>query len=518
MSGLAAADSEASAKALFAKTARGTAWVVSWRMATRFFGLISTLCLVRLLVPADFGLVTLGVSMATAVDGLAEIGIQDALVRERAPDRQVYNTAFTLAVLRGAITSLAIVLGAAPMARFFGDPRLEYVLFALAFAVLADAATNIGIVDFRRDFAFDKEFKLRVVPRLAGIVVANGGAWIWHSYWALIAAILIGRLLGLAASYAMHPFRPRLTLRAWRPLIAYSTWTWTISLLALFRDRADSFAVGRILGPASVGLYAVGTEIATLPTTELIEPLCRAAFSGFAEARRTDAPAGQTYLRVVGTAAIVTIPAGIGIALVADPLVRVAFGANWLAAVPVVRILGGISIVAVFGYIGMVLLSAHGRLKLVFRAGVAGMCVRVGLLIAVAPRFGLPGVAAAAALGMATEQGVLTWTTLRDARLRSADLIRHVWRPALAGAAMACVLLSSGLLVERAVAEPAAIGPDLLLPAVAGAAVYAAALIALWFLCGRPAGAEQDFAALIARAARPARSMFRIPRLRLKRS
>lgn len=509
-----AGGNEASSKALLAKTARGTAWVVSWRMATRFLGLISTLCLVRLLAPADFGLVTLGVSMATAVDGLAEIGIQDALVRDRAPDRQVYNTAFTLAVLRGAITSLAIVLGAAPMARFFGDKRLEYVLFALAFAVLADAATNIGIVDFRRNFAFDKEFKLRVVPRLVGIVVANGAAWIWHSYWALIASILIGRLLSVAASYAMHPFRPRPTLRAWRALIGYSSWTWTISLLALFRDRVDSFAVGRILGPASVGIYAVGAEIAALPTTELIEPLCRAAFSGFAEGRRTGASAGQTYLRVVGAATLLTMPAGIGIALVADPLVRVAFGANWLAAVPVVRILGGAGIVAVFGYIGMILLSAHGRLKLVFRAGVTGLCIRLGLLIAIAPRFGLSGIAAASALGMAVEQGVLTWTALRDGGLRSGDLMNHIWRPALAGAAMAGVLLKSGLLMERGAAEPAAIGPDLLLPALVGAGIYVAALIALWGLCGRPAGAEQDLMALIARAAQPARRWVRIPRLK----
>ena len=34
-------------------------WVIAWRLGMRILGLISTLVLVRLLVPADFGLLAL---------------------------------------------------------------------------------------------------------------------------------------------------------------------------------------------------------------------------------------------------------------------------------------------------------------------------------------------------------------------------------------------------------------------------------------------------------------------------
>ena len=40
---------------LLLRTARGAAWVITWRLGLRLLGLVSTLILVRLLTPADFG-------------------------------------------------------------------------------------------------------------------------------------------------------------------------------------------------------------------------------------------------------------------------------------------------------------------------------------------------------------------------------------------------------------------------------------------------------------------------------
>jgi lipopolysaccharide exporter len=67
---------------MLVRTAMSTGWIVGWRMATRLFGLVNTLILVRLLVPGDFGLVALGTSFVVAVDTLSTLGVEDALVRE----------------------------------------------------------------------------------------------------------------------------------------------------------------------------------------------------------------------------------------------------------------------------------------------------------------------------------------------------------------------------------------------------------------------------------------------------
>jgi O-antigen/teichoic acid export membrane protein len=370
------------------------------------------------------------------------------------------------------------------------------VLFTLALLTFCEGFTNIGIVDFRREFAFDKEFRLQIIPRLVGIVVAVGSAWIWQSYWALIAGLVTGRLLRVVASYVMHPYRPRLGLRAWRSLLGYSSWTWVITMVALLRDRVDSFVIGRTLNETYVGVYSIGSEVALLPSTELVFPLCRVAFSGFAEARRTEASVGQIYLRLVGAVSLLTIPAAIGVALVAEPLVRLAFGERWLAAIPVVRVLGLAGAFAAPGLMAETLLGVYGQLYRTFGARVVGLAIRLGLLLALTPLLGLLGAAIAAAIGMAVESVVLTLTALRHAGQHVRDLLICIWRPVLASAAMAAVLLASRLLTGTPSAHP-----GLVLPSALGALVYGAVLLGLWKACGHLDGAERDMLTLLARAA-----------------
>ena len=334
---------EGGTESILAKTARGAGWVIGWRLVTRSLGLISTLFLVRLLHPADFGLVTLAMSFGQAIDSLSSLGVEEAVIREKHPTRDLYDSAFTINVIRGFATAVVVALAAWPVARFFGDERLFPVMLVLAAGSLVASFENIGIVDFRRDIAFQKEFVLMSLPRLVSIVVAITLAFVLRSHWALVCAIMTSITLRVGLGYVMHPFRPWFRLRAWRQIAGFSFWSWLISLTSLLRDRCDSFVIGRVFDITQVGIFSLGTEIATLPTTELISPLSRACFSGFASVRSSDssqADTAQAFLRVIGSTALIALPAGVGISLVADPIVKLAFGPGWGGATVVIQVLG----------------------------------------------------------------------------------------------------------------------------------------------------------------------------------
>ncbi|HEY4174380.1 MAG TPA: oligosaccharide flippase family protein, partial [Rhodopila sp.] len=388
---------------LLARAALGMGWIVAWRMTTRLLGLINTLVLIRLLAPADFGLVALGTSFILAIDTLSTIGVEDALVREHSPTVAMYDTAFTMTALRGLVTTLIIAITAVPIAVFFTEPRLAYVLWALAAGTLIGGIGSIGIVDFRRDMAFEKEFLLQILPRLASIGVTIGTALIWHSYWSLVAGILTGRITRTLFSYRMHSWRPRFTLSAWRDLIGFSLWIWAISMAELVRDRIDMFVVGRVMSPTAVGVYAMGEEVAVLPSTEIILPLCRACFSAFAAARRAGQSVEEAFIRPVATTFLITFPVGLGISLIADPLVRLIMGERWVAAIPIIQLLGIMSALGVFGLVASTLLSSNALLRCQFSITVICLGLRFVLLILLVNRFGIRGAAIGAFSGMVIE-------------------------------------------------------------------------------------------------------------------
>lgn len=474
------------------QTAAGAGWTVGWRMATRLLGLLNTLILTRLLMPSDFGLVALGSSFVVALDAVSALGVEDALVREKTPDRELYDTGFTLNLIRSALTGTILALSALPTAGFFREPRLADVLFALALGTTAGGLTNIGIVDFRRTFSFDREFRLLIMPRLAGVVVTVTAALLMRSYWALIAGILTSRSLAVILSYVMHPYRPRLSLRAWRHLAGFSVWTWALGTAALIRDRGDGFLIGWSLDATQVGIYNVGTEIADLPTTELVAPLGRACFSGFAAARHTGEDSGQTYLRVVAVVTLLTFPVAIGISLLADPMVRLAFGPKWLEAILIIQVTALFCSTTVFGQISYALFGAHALLRPMFMITLAGMTLRVLLLIVLLPSLGILGAVYAAGVPMLCEYAIYVALTLRRFKLRLIDLWRRVWRPLVATVVMAAWLYALGLGWTATSGDAASLACQIVIAAGLGAGIYLSTIGVLWFAAACPAGAETD--------------------------
>lgn len=498
---LAAAQKPASAappSSVLARTAAGMGWIVTWRGATRVLGLVSTLILVRLLAPADFGLVALGTGFAQAVDTLSMLGVEDALVRERAPTPEMYDTAFTINALRSLGTATVIAALGQPVAHFFGEPRLATVLYALAVGAVIQATSSIGVIDFRRDMVFHKEFQLNIVPRLVGVAVTLTTAVLTRSYWALIAGIISSQAVRVMFSYRMHPYRPRPTLRAWRSLIAFSLWTWAVSMVDLTRARIDTFVVGRVIDATHVGIYSIGEEIAALPTTELILPLGRAAFSGFTAARHGGGSVADTFMRAVSTMFLISLPAGLGISLVAGPVVRLAVGQSWAAAIPVIQILGVMGSLTVFAVMAGTLLSVYGQLRPLFVNGVCCLLLRLALLVPLVARYGVVGGAAGSLIGAALEQASLVVIAFRRFRLSYRTLWQRIWRILVAAAAMAAGLDALGLGWRSGdVGGTRALAVQLGESVVAGAAIYAVTLLLLWLACGRPAGAEADLLAAL---------------------
>jgi O-antigen/teichoic acid export membrane protein len=483
--------------AILARTARGAGWVVAWRMATRLLGVASTLILVRLLAPQDFGLVALATGFAVAIDGCLAFGLEDQIIRAAAPDRALYDTAFTINLLRGLALCGILFAVATPAAGFFAEDRLADVLRVLGLSAILGGLANVGCAEFRRDQRFDREFRLMIIPRLLGSAVCVSLAIALHTHWALVAGIVTGRAAGVAMSYAMHPYRPRLSLAAARGTIGISFWTWAITVAELLRDRSDNVVIGRLQGAADVGLYAASWEIATLPTNELVLPIARATMPGFAAALRQQGDVGDTYLRIIAVAALLTLPAGIGLSMVAGDIVALAFGQGWLAAVPVMQVLGAASCVCLFGTLSHAVLIAHAMLRSAAGIILAAAAARILLLVVLVGRFVLVGAAYALAISLALEHLAMTWCSLRHLRLPFAAIGRCIWRPALASLAMLLLLNLTGLGWN---APPAAAGPAALALAEAmalGAAAYLAALAGLWALAGRPAGAEADMLALL---------------------
>lgn len=472
------------------KVAIGAGWMILWRLVSRVLGTLSTLVLARLLVPADFGLVAIATTLVVAIDSLSLLGLHDAIIRSPKADRSLFDTAFTLTAMRAAITGGLLALSAGWVAVYFSEPRLEAVIYCLALLALLEGFENIAVVEFRRDLNFRNEFLLFLAPRLTGVVFGIIFAFALRNYWALVGSIALQRIVRLAMSYRIHSYRPGFSFSAWRELLGFSLWAWASSVVQFTKDRFATLILGRNLDSAAVGTFLLGSEIALSPASEIAHPISRVLLSGFAYASRTGGDVVAGFRRAVGIVATMMLPAGIGISAVAGLVVSVALGSAWLSAIPVLQILGFAAPLISLAPIGAMMLIARGHLSLNFGVSlVAAIIVVVGSIVMI--QFGdLRGIAWTMTAAGAFEAVGLLSIAMHRLGASPWRLAGDLWRPLLATAAMAAVLLVTGFGWDNEIRQ---IGPAIaaaLGAVILGAATYVAALAVLWWMAGRPDGAE----------------------------
>ncbi|HEU5294350.1 MAG TPA: lipopolysaccharide biosynthesis protein [Burkholderiaceae bacterium] len=481
--------------------ARGVGWMLLFKLTERSLGIVSTLVLARVLSPQDFGVVAMAQSVIVMVQLLAMFGFDLALIRDPSASVDHYHTAWTLNAALGALICLIVVGLADPIAAFYSKPELFWVVCALAASSLFSGLENIGIVAFRKEMRFRSEFVFQVSRKLVAIGVTVPLAFALESYWALVAGTVASALASTLISYRVHPFRPRFSLAKAAELFSFSRWLLLGNVIGFVRDRAPDFFIGRFAGAAALGAYNVSYEIANLPTTELSAPINRALMPGYAAVADDRAALQRTYLEAFGLLACLAVPAAVGIVALADLLVPVLLGPKWIATVPLVQMLAAIGVFRVMQSSSAMALVAIGHPKSVSLASGLYAGVLLVCLALLVPSLHAEGAAIATAVATLVATPVFLLQLRRYVGIALRRVAYRVWRPACGAAVMLAAVSAA---VPRYAPEMGVVTAieHLAAGAVLAVIAYAGTVVSLWWMVGRPSGAEQALLAQIRRLLR----------------
>lgn len=468
---------------------RGAILTVGMRWTDRLLGLISTLILARLLLPEDFGLVAMATVVAGLLDVLLDLGVGAALIQNTSADREHFDTAWTLRLGQASVAGLALAVSAPFVADFYNDARVAPILLVVALSAVVGGLENIGTVSFQKNMEFGRDFQFFFFKRVFAVVFTIAAAFALRSYWALVLGSLVSRIAGVAVSYWLSSFRPRLSLSRFSSIWSFSQWNIVSAIGHYLANSSSRFIVGKRESAAVLGAYSMGEDIATMPTSELLAPLGRVMYPVFAAAKH-DPP---EFLRVVrlalGVQALLAMPAGVGIALVSHDAIAVLLGEKWLSAADYVKIIGLASVATALCHSAVYMLSSLGMMKRLAAYNWARVAILLLLVLFVFPSAGAKGVASAyltTAFGGLVVIQLLAHQVLPEFGGRA--FILEVWRPLCSTATMALAVL---LVAGQLHGAPHVI--RLLAAILAGATTYAAAILMTWRVAGYPPGAEAYF-------------------------
>jgi len=463
--------------------------MISFKLLQRCLTLISIIVLARLLVPEDFGLVALATAFIAALELFTAFNFDVVLIQRQDSTRVHYDTVWTIQVIFGFVICGVLLALAKPLAGFYEEPRLFNIIVMLSVGTLIKGFENVGVVDFRKNLQFDRDFLFMFIPRFAGFCTTIPVAFWLRSYTALIMGILVMNAANTIGSFLLSKFRPRISLAAYKELFDFSKWLLINNILQFFRHRASDFIIGKLSGPVSLGTFTVAYEVASIPTTELVAPINRAVLPGYAKMAHSLSEIRQGYLDVIGLIALFAIPAAVGIAVTSELFVLVLLGDKWAAAVPL------ISILALAGAVGAMetnittVYMALGKPYILTALFGFYVAILVPMVIMLTLRNGALGAAQAFLLTAIVNLPVYYATMFRTLKLPVSRFLATVWRPIAAAGAM---YLGVGEFVRQLRPASGSVDalPQLLLAVLLGVLIYLTCLTVLWLLSAKPSGAE----------------------------
>jgi O-antigen/teichoic acid export membrane protein len=230
----------------------------------RGLALATTIVVARTLAPASYGAVSLALAVYGVSDTLTNPALGVAVIRRQELDDRTIDVAWTLTLLRSAALGLAIYVAAPLLADLWhGDAETASYLRILSLAPVTGALGNMHAIRLQRALLFGKALLLDNARLLATALVSLVWLAVTGRASSLVLGIVIGNLIYVALSWALISPRPRLAFSAStaRELTQVSRWLMLHGVLVYLSVTVDNLYVGRSLGLAALGAYALAWRI-----------------------------------------------------------------------------------------------------------------------------------------------------------------------------------------------------------------------------------------------------------------
>lgn len=374
------------------QVASSVRWMAGMRVVSQALSWVGTLIVIRILVPEDYALMALASVVIGLLDILDDMGLADAIVKQKDPSKEYIKQIFGLLLVFNAVFYSILFFSSPYVAEFFDDERLILIINVLGLQIIIRTFFYIPDAFMRRKMQF-KKISIINLTSMVGLsvttlVCAFSGLGVWSLVFGTLMATVI-QTIG-AITFSRYFCFPNFSYKGVEDSLSFGVYVVIQRLLFYFYNVADVVIIGKILGPKLLGNYTVAIQIASLPLDKFMRILNDVGFSAFASIQDDQEKMNRLLCKAVRVLSVVVFPVFIGISAIAPELVNVLLGEKWQAAITPLQIISAVMALKMMN-ITEPLLFAMGRPDVNVRAILVG-CFIMPLAFYLGSFWGLLGV------------------------------------------------------------------------------------------------------------------------------
>jgi teichuronic acid exporter len=315
-------------------------WKLMERGGTQGIQFIVQIVLARLLLPEDYGIIALVVIFTSIAGVFVESGFNTALIQKKNADEADFSSVFYLSLVIACLIYIVLFFASPFIAAFYVIPEITPVIRVLSIILFFGAFNSIQNAVIARRLQFKKLFFSST-----GAILISGTVGLYMAYrgfgvWALVGQQLTNHLFITLILWFTVKWRPQLlfSLGRLKSLFSFS-WKLLVSALidTIYRDLR-SLIIGKMYNAQMLGFYNRGQQFPQLLITN-INGSIQSVMLPVLSSQQDNRPRVKDMMRrAIVTSSFVIFPMMVGLAVTAEPLVKIVLTEKWLPCVPFLQI------------------------------------------------------------------------------------------------------------------------------------------------------------------------------------
>lgn len=347
---------------------------------------IIQIVLARILDPADFGIVAITTVFMTLANTIIETSFSSSVIQKSELSQKLLSSVFFANAVLSFFVYLLLFLAAPLISRFYDEAILTAVLRVQGLRIVIASLCSIQDALLIREMKFKTLFICELIGAIVQIGVGLVMAYTGFGVWAIVFSALSGYLAsGIGKMLASR----------WKPSLYYShslvkdALSFSSKILAVRVTRKlfyniRTLTIGKVYTTDTLGYFNKGFQFPSTAMTVVDGSLTSVAFTSLSKLqddKQALVNALRNYVRIM---MYLCTPMMVGMAIVAELLVKVLLTDKWLACVPYLQIVCFTQLLAPLN-VKTTAFEALGESSISMKLHVSGIVLSIILLFASIP-------------------------------------------------------------------------------------------------------------------------------------
>ena len=315
-----------------------------WRLAERCgaqgVSFVVSLILARLLLPEAYGVISLITVFTTILNLFIDSGFKNALIQKKEADQLDYSTVFFFNTAMGIFFYGIMFVTASLIADFYDRPYMTPYIRVMSLTLVFGGINGVQQAVVAKRMQFKRFFYATLTGTVISAIIGIAMAYTGLGVWALIAQRITNQVIDTVFLWFTVRWRPDLcfSVKRLKPMFSYGSKLLLSSFLNTWMGNLTGLIVGKMYTAELLAYYDKGKNIPGLVVQNLYTAVQSVLFPVIAESQKQREQVKNILRKSVMTSTYCIFPCMTGIAVCAEPLIKILYTEKWIAMVPYLQL------------------------------------------------------------------------------------------------------------------------------------------------------------------------------------